>query len=197
MTAPRTRLQADERRRSIVDVAFELLGTEGFEGFTTREVAARAKINSATLHHYFPTKEDLIAAVGARLAEAFATEKAPTRAQVDVPPAVAELRQEFADLSFYMRRRPLLPALYREFASRARRDASARDVLEALNRGWQEKVTGILERGRRARVFRNDIDPGATAIVIVCALWGVVSLFDLSPAAFSRTCEELEKLVLR
>src|SRR5690606_38550017 len=77
--ATRTRLAADERRKLIVDIALESLATDGFEGLRTRDVAASAKINTATLHHYFPTKEDLVRAVADRLIERFRSERAPAK----------------------------------------------------------------------------------------------------------------------
>lgn len=41
-----------------------MIADAALEKFRTRDVAAKAGINTATLHHYFPTKEDLILAIG-------------------------------------------------------------------------------------------------------------------------------------
>ena len=53
----------EQRRQDLVLAAFELLAEKGFEGLRTRDVAARAGVNIATLHYYFPTKEALIGGV--------------------------------------------------------------------------------------------------------------------------------------
>src|SRR2546430_7157743 len=50
---------ADERRRSLVLAAYDLIAEKGFEDLRTRDVAARAGVNIATLHYYFASKEDL------------------------------------------------------------------------------------------------------------------------------------------
>src|SRR6266702_1849806 len=53
-------LPSDDRRQALILVAYHSLAEKGFEGLRTREVAAQVGIHSATLHHYFPTKEALI-----------------------------------------------------------------------------------------------------------------------------------------
>ena len=63
----RIRLNPDVRRKLIVEAAFKAIADEGFEGLRTRDIADRVGINCATLHHYFPTKEDLIAGVADHL----------------------------------------------------------------------------------------------------------------------------------
>src|SRR5436309_13286777 len=51
------------RRAALVDAAFARIASHGFEGLRTRDVAADVGVNVATLHYYFPTKEDLIRSV--------------------------------------------------------------------------------------------------------------------------------------
>ncbi len=43
---------ADERRRSLVLAAYDLIAEKGFEDLRTRDVAARAGVNIATLHYW-------------------------------------------------------------------------------------------------------------------------------------------------
>src|SRR6266567_243915 len=53
----------DERRRSLVLAAYDLIAEKGFEELRTRDVAMRTGVNIATLHYYFASKEDLIEGV--------------------------------------------------------------------------------------------------------------------------------------
>jgi len=53
----------ERRRQELVLAAFHQIAEHGFEGLRTREVAAEARVNIATLHYYFPTKEALIRGV--------------------------------------------------------------------------------------------------------------------------------------
>lgn len=197
MSEPRTRLAADERRKLIVDIALKALATDGFEGLRTRDVAALAKINTATLHHYFPTKEDLVRAIAERLVERFQSERAPAERQAsNESRALVALRQQFADVAFYASKRPELVAAYREIAGRAGRDAAMREVVDTLTAGWRDSVAGIIRAGRDDGVFRADVDPSAVADLIVASSWGFLALLRRPPAAYRRSCRELERGLL-
>jgi AcrR family transcriptional regulator len=52
-----------ETRRGILNAAEECFAAAGFVGATTRQVAARAGVNVATLHYHFGSKEKLYRAV--------------------------------------------------------------------------------------------------------------------------------------
>ena len=51
------------RRAEIIRAAFAQLATVGFEGLRMRQIAAEVGIDQSTLHHHFPTKQDIVAAV--------------------------------------------------------------------------------------------------------------------------------------
>jgi AcrR family transcriptional regulator len=190
---PVSRLKASQRRQQIVETAFETIADEGFEGLRTRDVAKRAGINSATLHHYFPTKEDLIEGVAAHLESLYRTERAPSRPPPDgEPTALRELRQEFADVAFVRRERPRTWAVSREFTLRAPRDDFIANVITRLNERWRDQVEHILLAGREAGVFRRDLDSAAAASAVVGALWGSISLLRISDTEFDAVCREIE-----
>src|ERR1041384_1985090 len=52
-----------QRRPPLGAAPFRRLASAGFGGLRTRDVAADAGVNIATLHYYFPTKEALIRSV--------------------------------------------------------------------------------------------------------------------------------------
>jgi AcrR family transcriptional regulator len=193
MVPKRVRLPADERRRRVVDTAFDLLAERGFEGFRTRDVAEASGINNATLHHYFPTKEDLIGAVAERLAARLESEKAPALVASD---ALRELRQQFADVAYYARSRPQLIAVYRELVVRGYRDPETRALVQRLNDAWRTSVEQIVARGKAQAIFRADCEPAAAANAVVAACWGFVTLLDVAPPAYKRSCTELERGLL-
>ena len=49
--------RGDETRRRIIDVAMQLFGERGFDGASTREIAAAAGVNAPALQYYFDNKE--------------------------------------------------------------------------------------------------------------------------------------------
>src|SRR4051812_37168261 len=66
-------LPADGRRRELVLAAYKLIAESGLEELRTRDIAAKVGINISTLHYYFETKEELIAAVVDHMTELFRT----------------------------------------------------------------------------------------------------------------------------
>jgi hypothetical protein len=55
--------QAEKRRERLVEAAYRAMLRTGLGQLRTRDVAAEAGITVATLHYYFPTKDDLVKAV--------------------------------------------------------------------------------------------------------------------------------------
>lgn len=62
--------RGDETRRRIIDAAIGLFGQHGFDGASTRDIAARAGVNAPALQYYFENKEGVYRAC----AETFADE---------------------------------------------------------------------------------------------------------------------------
>src|SRR5260370_6360242 len=54
-----TRLDGDERRKTIVTAAVPLFARKGFAGTTTKELAEAAGISEALLFRHFPSKKQL------------------------------------------------------------------------------------------------------------------------------------------
>jgi AcrR family transcriptional regulator len=63
MSSSQQRFSAEDRRQQILEAATELFAQQGFNGTTTRQIAARAKINEAIIFRHFESKEDLYWAI--------------------------------------------------------------------------------------------------------------------------------------
>ncbi|HUX07947.1 MAG TPA: TetR/AcrR family transcriptional regulator [Acidobacteriota bacterium] len=57
------RMSGEQRREQIITTAVDLFARKGFSDVTTREIAAAAGINEATIYKYFSSKEELFDAV--------------------------------------------------------------------------------------------------------------------------------------
>jgi TetR/AcrR family transcriptional regulator, regulator of cefoperazone and chloramphenicol sensitivity len=51
--------RGDETRQRIIDAAIQLFGEHGFDGASTRDIAAAAGVNAPALQYYFENKEGL------------------------------------------------------------------------------------------------------------------------------------------
>jgi AcrR family transcriptional regulator len=58
-TSRRTRPSADVTRRRILDAALELFSERGFDGASTRDIAARAGVTQPLLGYHFRSKDEL------------------------------------------------------------------------------------------------------------------------------------------
>src|SRR5256886_6429950 len=91
----------DERRRSLVLAAYDLIAEKGFEELRTRDVAMRAGVNIATLHYYFASKEDLIEGVVDYLLDLFSSE-ASRDLQLDFSTPLGHLQAMFRNTCYGM-----------------------------------------------------------------------------------------------
>jgi TetR/AcrR family transcriptional regulator, regulator of cefoperazone and chloramphenicol sensitivity len=160
-----------DRRKSLLQAAFDVIAAAGFEGLRTRAVAERAGVNVATLHYYFPTKRDLIAGLAQFLAGTFATLHAPG------PPgtgfqALDHLRQEFVDARFYHEHYPELGVVLQELMLRANRDSAVKAATDVMKASWRSWIGQIVQRGLTEGTFRQDLDAQTTTSMLMAVLAG-------------------------
>jgi len=53
----------EDKRRQIVQAAFDVLSSKGLEGASIKEIAKSARVAPGLVHYYFKNKEELLAAV--------------------------------------------------------------------------------------------------------------------------------------
>lgn len=189
----RTRLDADVRSKMIVEAAFEAIARDGFEGLRTRDIAKVVGINSATLHHHFPTKEDLIEGVANHLETRFRQEK--TR-PAENEPAVDALYRQLKDVIFYAIDRQEMLAVYRELVDRAPRDPAIRRLVQRLHAAWRLDIVETLKKGRNDSSLRADLDVDAAAGIVLSTAWGFIARIFSSKEEFDSGFRELVKLLL-
>lgn len=68
MTKPKTRIQA-KNQQAILDAALEVFSQFGFRGSTLDQIAEAAGLSKPNLLYYFPSKEEIYAALLSRLLE--------------------------------------------------------------------------------------------------------------------------------
>jgi AcrR family transcriptional regulator len=176
-----------DRRQDLVAAAYQEIARLGFEGLRTRDVAAAAGVNVATLHYYFPTKEALIGGVLKYSMERFRSSM-PTGGS----PA-QQLRNHFAGIRRLVNEEPELFAVMGELALRSARDPAIRELYQQTTDVWQATVRGLLAKAVRDGSLIGSRNPDAQASLVVSALTGA-SMIPLSrPARLKETISELER----
>ncbi len=178
------------RRQQLLEIAFNLIATRGFEGLRFGEVAAQAGINNATLCYYFPTKEDLIRGVSDFLTQRLQGQREAKQA-APATNAIDELRQLFADLRRRLLEDTSFFIVITELALRAKRDPMVNLIGEERDQFWGQRVKAILERGVAEGVFRSDLDIDAAANALMVQVKGIAH----HAAMRQRPPEEIEATV--
>ena len=181
--------ESESRKDALVAAAFQVIATRGFEGLRTREVAASVGVNIATLHYYFPRKEDLIRGVVAHAMGRFRGTLGGAGS------AEAQLRAHFLGLRRLARDEPELFAVMAELTMRAARDASLRKIVGGTDDAWREMLGTLLRRAQEDGAVPADVDPNGMTAVIVAALKGTFMLPAVEPEIVERTIRQIESLV--
>jgi AcrR family transcriptional regulator len=176
----------EARRRALVAAAFGQIAERGFEGLRTREVAAEAGVNIATLHYYFPTKEALIRGAVAHAMERFRSTLAPHGSPDD------QLANHLKAVRTLLRTEPEIAAVMGELALRSARDASLARIMRQSNDGWHRTLRALLHRAARAGNLAPSLDSDEAAALIVATLTSMV-LPSMTPSRKDQAFRELER----
>jgi AcrR family transcriptional regulator len=191
-TTPKT--VGDERRLSLVQAAYQLIVEGGFEGLRTRNVAARAGVNIATLHYYFPSKEDLIRGVVEYLLQQFMTAYLPG-SPFEMKTPLEQLRGELAELQYLVQEKPAMFIIMDELILRSLHDSAIHEMIKWLDEGWHSYLEQVIRNGIEQGQFRADLDPGYAATWLILFIKGTTLHSMTNPAAidFDRLKTDIER----
>ncbi|WP_374763021.1 TetR/AcrR family transcriptional regulator [Yunchengibacter salinarum] len=138
--ARQRRKSADMRQRVLV-AATHALAEDGYEGTSIKRVVVRAGVSQGALQYHFPSKEELMASVAARLlARAVRWAEQAGRELAGEPDALARLiRRSWAEQF----RTPDYAALL-ELMTTARTDPALRARIAPELRGWYDEFEGLI-----------------------------------------------------
>jgi AcrR family transcriptional regulator len=172
-----------DRRPALIRAAFSAIAAQGFEGFRLRPIAAAAGIDHSTLHHYFPTKEDLIAAVLEHVTSQF-----EGTMQTDLEPA-ARLRRHLGAIAAAMVERPELFVVLDELDLRARRDPTMAANINLDEQGWRAALGALFEEGIEQGTWSVDLDVEASVELVIATLKGLRLRPDTAEAVVAQLCD--------
>jgi len=147
-TTPR----GQKTQEAILAAAFTVAVTDGLDGLRTRAVADRAGVNIATLHYYFPHKEDLEYALLHWLLARFREQ--PPHRRGRWPAELATAVAWGTDGADFL-------ALWYAFWVRGLKDVRIRAILKAHLEGWQARWTDLVS---------DDPNPAAATFWMAVAL---------------------------
>jgi len=179
-TAPKT--QGDERRRSLVQAAYHLIAEGGFERLRTRDIAARAGVNIATLHYYFARKEDLIRGVVEYLLQQFMTAYLPG-SPYEMRTPLEQIRGELAELQYLLQEKPDMFIVLDELVLRSLHDPAILHMIKWLDEGWHTYLEQVIRSGIEQGLFRAELDPESAATWLILLTKETTLHFMTNPGA--------------
>jgi AcrR family transcriptional regulator len=151
-------------RNAILDAAEELFARQGFVRTTIKQIAARARINSALLYYYFASKEGLYIETLRRLIEGLAR-----RAEGGMEAAATPedgVRQLVRAQAGFLLAHPNAPRLIaRELIDHGGRHTGS--LVPIIAAGPFARLREWIEAGQRQGRFRPELDPRFAAISTV------------------------------
>jgi AcrR family transcriptional regulator len=186
-TGRRARRRAELRER-IFRAALELFAERGFLETTVEDITEAADVGKGTFFNYFPTKEHVLATLGAeRLA---VIERAHRRAQRGpVLPILQELAIELAGHS--SESAALLRAIY---AAHASCEPVRAELLKRLSAG-RDLLTEIYQIAQERGEVRRDQSPAELARLTQIVFLGVILAWAMNPdSPLRKTAEQVWNL---
>ena len=135
--------RGEATRQRILAATAELVAEEGWSGFSTRDIAARAGVTQGVVSYHWRSKDDLVRE--AALAATSASLE-PVAAALREAPSAREAFERSLVVVEAIRHEPALTLLLFETMLHAGRDERLRDALAALIRDFRADVAAALER---------------------------------------------------
>jgi TetR/AcrR family transcriptional repressor of nem operon len=163
-----------DRKEQILKLAAELLQSRSFTSFSYHDLSERLGISKASIHHHFPTKEELLLALAKRYRERqrrklseidslYEAPEARLRAFLDVMSRIAESGTRICAMGALHAELNVLP-------ERAR--GSVREMYE-MPKAW---LAGVLDQGRAESAFHFEGESAERATMILAAIQGALQI---------------------
>jgi AcrR family transcriptional regulator len=144
--------------------AYNQIAERGFEGLRTREVAAEAGVNIATLHYYFPTKEALILGVVEQTMGFFRSTLEPHGSPTN------QLQNHLRAVRRLLEEQPQLGLVMGELALRSARDPALARTMQDVYALWHKTVRALLKRAAKEGSLPRAHDTDEVASIIIATL---------------------------
>jgi AcrR family transcriptional regulator len=153
---PRPR-DADRSQKDILDAGRAEFAAHGLGGARVDRIAERAGVNKRLIYYYFEHKESLFLAVLEQAYEQIRSEEARLNLSA-VEPTEAIRRLISFTWHYYLAHPEFLTLLNSENLHRARHLKQSTKIL-SMHSPLVQTIADVLERGRKAGVFRAGVDP--------------------------------------
>jgi AcrR family transcriptional regulator len=143
--------------RRILTAAAEEIAAHGLSGAQMIRIAENACVSKQLVYHYFSSKEDIHTAVLEDLATR--TMEEHVRANYDDMAPAEAVRAFLYRIFDSLERNPLITPLTLSENMNGGIHISSKSAFRRAMPVIKERLSGILSRGSKAKIFREDVDP--------------------------------------
>jgi TetR/AcrR family transcriptional repressor of nem operon len=181
-----------DTRSTLIDVATSQVRRQGYSAFSYADLADAVGIRKPSIHHHFPTKEDLGVALVATYTKRFSDEL--ERIDAEIGTVIERLRAYAGPYreGLGVGQGCLCGVLASEVAVLPQRVQAGVRQFFGLNLRWLERT---LREGRSTGALRRDVEPEREARTVLATLQGAmfVALSLQEPASFDQAVAGLLK----
>lgn len=163
----------EARRNQILEAAMTCFSRQGFHRTTMQDIIRRSRLSAGAIYRYFPSKEDIVAAMAETRRIPDASLLVQAEETTDVREALRTLaRGSLGRLSDRSERawRRITVQVWAE----ALRDKRVMRLARAGFDGPIEVIAGLIRRGQLDGALPKEIDPDAAARVCASMFYGLV-----------------------
>ncbi|MDO5323410.1 MAG: TetR/AcrR family transcriptional regulator [Clostridia bacterium] len=153
---------AEVRRNEILDAAEELFGSKGFDGTSTNDILDRVGIARGTLYYHFRSKEEILDAMIARMADRLIADAAKVAEDRSIP-LLERLPRTVLALN-------VDSSIGEEVMQQVHRPQNAllhQKLQDRLLRGVIPLITLLVEDGIGQGIFRTDYPREAAEMIMI------------------------------
>lgn len=177
------------RRDEILQATWRLVARHGYYRVRLLDVAAVCGTSAAALHHYFPSKRELL-----QSALLLCAERAFARQSLELD-EVADARQALALLTEQLLPAPGQPRdewlIWLQVSNESALRPDLRGVHNDFHLRWLDLVAGVVRRGQKQHGFR-DVDPHRFALAFMSLADGLaIQLLTSTPGNTDQTMRDI------
>ena len=176
-TAPRERLNAEERKQQIVQVVLRLVAKHGADAVSTQQIADTIGFTQAAVFRHFPTKEDIWSAVMDWLDVQLRAVRETARAAPDSGIGVLE-RMFFGHIALIERHPGLAKVIMSDHIRRQSPNLHQR--FAASHRKYENDIRSALDAAARNGEIPDSCDREAAVTLFLCAIQGLGFQFSIA-----------------
>lgn len=180
-------------REELLRWAQELLQCKGLSGFSFQDLADHLKIKKASIHYYFPTKQDLVEAIIENYHQTFSQWEKSVEDQSAVEKWNSLIRLFRKTV---LEEKKLCPsgALIPEVATLPKEVRKKLCHFQIEQRNW---IEAMIRQGQSEESFSPHLRPKTTALVIGATIQGSLQIARLhdSPEVFEAAMKEIHHLL--